>query len=170
MVHKPCMAIWLFTNNHLPLLLDFACHPKNLVFSVLHSKKEPASFTGGELWRQSLLLRWPGRNRLLLVFFFPKWGATLWVQHGCSALASLAGGLFQDPWRRHSTAGCDGVPCLWYGTTMALQGLVLLTSSSEEGPYRSANHLLNLLLIIDIFIHCNKQDESSRVMVGSADL
>lgn len=52
---------------------------------------------------------------------------------------------------------------------MALQGLVLLTSSSEEGPYRSANHL-NLLLIIDIFIHCNKQDESSRVMVGSADL
>lgn len=53
---------------------------------------------------------------------------------------------------------------------MALQGLVLLTSSSEEGPYRSANHLLNLLLIIDIFIHCNKQDESSRVMVGSADL
>lgn len=33
MVHKPCMAIWLFTNNHFPLLLDFACHPKNLVFT-----------------------------------------------------------------------------------------------------------------------------------------
>lgn len=169
MVHKPGMAIWLFTNNLFPLLLDFAYHPKNLVFSVLHSKKEPAYFTGGELWRQLLLLRWLGRNRLLLVFFFPKWSATWWVQPGCSELVSLAGGLFQDPWRRHSTAGCDGIPCLWNETTMALQGLVLLTSSSEEGPYRSANHL-NLLLIIDIFIHCNKQDESSRVMVGSADL
>lgn len=53
---------------------------------------------------------------------------------------------------------------------MALQGFVLLTSSSEEGPDRSANHLLDLQLIIDIFIHWDKQEGSSRVMVGSAGL
>lgn len=35
---------------------------------------------------------------------------------------------------------------------MAVQGFVLLTSSSEEQPYRSANHPLTLLLIIDVFI------------------
>lgn len=53
---------------------------------------------------------------------------------------------------------------------MALQGFVLLMNSSEEGPYRSANHLPYLLLIIDIFIHCNKQEGSGRLMVGLADL
>lgn len=170
MVHKPCMAMWLFTNNHFPLLLDFANNPKNIVFSVLHSKKEPGSFTGGELWRLSLLLTWLGRQPVLLVFFFPKVKCSLVGTAWVFSIGLSCWWLFQGPWRRHSPAGCDGVPCLWNGRTMALQGFVLLTSSSEEGPYRSANHLLDLLLIIDIFIHCHKQEGSSMVMVGSADL
>lgn len=75
----------------------------------------------------------------------------------------LAGGLFQALGGGTSLLDVVEYP-------ICAMGEQWLTSSLEEGTYRSANNLLYLLLIMDIFLHCNKQDGNSRVMVGSSDL
>lgn len=70
MVHKPCMAIWLFKNNPLPLVLNVACHPKNLASSVLHYKKESASLTRD--LKEIIALKPVGNAACAVGFISPK--------------------------------------------------------------------------------------------------
>lgn len=123
MVHKPCMALWLFTNNHSPLLLDFACHPENLVFT---QQKGTCIFQRRAL-EAITALRWLRRQPWLLVFF-PQGE----VQPGVFSIGLSCCWAVQGPWRRHSPAGCDGVPCLWNGRTMALRGFVFCTRAPQR--------------------------------------
>lgn len=72
MVHKSCMAVWLFRNNHFALVLNSAQHPKNLCLLGVAQQKGTCFSHKERALKEITALKVGGNTACAVGVFSPK--------------------------------------------------------------------------------------------------